>query len=74
MLQHVELLKAMMKELQTSLHLLTAKVDNLMRSAGATRETCELPDDVKFLLTSIHELDLFKHQRQDSQLKLLVVN
>jgi len=54
---------------RSSLAMLTAKVDHLMRSTGATSGTFELPDDVKFPITSIQELDIFEQQLRDSQLK-----
>jgi hypothetical protein len=73
MLQHVEQLKGLIKDQQTSINVLMSKLDHLMRSTGVTSGTVELPDDVKFPITSINELDVFEQQLKDSQLKLLVV-
>lgn len=73
MIQQFEQLKAMVKDQQTSLTLLISKVDHLMRSTGATSGATELPDDVRFPIKSMQELDIFEEQLRDSQLKHLVV-
>ena len=74
MLMQFEQVKALFKEQQTSLTLLTSKVDHLMRSTGAASGALELPDDIEFPIKNRQELDIFEDQLKDNQLKHSVVN
>jgi hypothetical protein len=64
----------MIKDMMKTQTQLMAKVDHLARFTGASGGSCELPDEVRFPIKSLQELDTFELQMKDSQLKQLVVS
>jgi hypothetical protein len=73
MLQHMEQLKEMMRELQTMQSQLLAKMDHLLRFTGAVSGTADLPEEVHLPIATTQQFDVFDQQMKDQQLKQIVV-